>query len=482
MVAIMRYSIRHSSDDNWRHCELLKPQQGVALITAVLVAAMVTATAVTMATTHRFSMQRGFNQLNGTWSELGVKALEADISRALVEDTSFSTVDSLDEAWATAQWAADYVNTSSSATLTDLQSFFNLQNLATQFGAQAFRNKSSSARAATATATERENTTQSDLKETDADDTLFSTPAASILDADPSAEQLQDETFDWTEHKEFIDSYVESCGEENQACAREAIALAFEQSRASSDGASQDAQLSNIEDSFDPNSPINPGNSESQAATRQPNGPLGGASGEANSGAKDDNAIDSEAQLSALFRALDLDLEPVQAILDWIDQDSETRYPNGAEDEYYTGLESPYRAGNSPFATIRELLLVRGVTMEIYEKLAPHLSVLPQATPININTASADVLMAIHPMIDRSTAELIIDSRKVQPFQTVKAFIEHPALLGLSIPIDLLSTNSDYFQINTMISSQGLQTHHQARLKRSNLEVFVFRRARGYFN
>jgi DNA uptake protein ComE-like DNA-binding protein len=54
--------------------------------------------------------------------------------------------------------------------------------------------------------------------------------------------------------------------------------------------------------------------------------------------------------------------EPVaDAILDWLDEDDEPRLL-GAEQDYYTSLDSPYKPRNGPLQTIEELLLVRGVT------------------------------------------------------------------------------------------------------------------------
>jgi type II secretory pathway component PulK len=52
------------------------------------------------------------------------------------------------------------------------------------------------------------------------------------------------------------------------------------------------------------------------------------------------------------------------AILDWIDPDSDTR-TNGAEDDYYSGLSPPYHCKNGPLDTIEELLLVKGVTPQL---------------------------------------------------------------------------------------------------------------------
>ncbi|MDC0574320.1 general secretion pathway protein GspK [Pirellulaceae bacterium] len=52
------------------------------------------------------------------------------------------------------------------------------------------------------------------------------------------------------------------------------------------------------------------------------------------------------------------------AIMDWIDEDDDTR-EYGAEYDYYQGLSSPYKPTNGPFNTVEELLLVRGVSPQL---------------------------------------------------------------------------------------------------------------------
>jgi len=52
------------------------------------------------------------------------------------------------------------------------------------------------------------------------------------------------------------------------------------------------------------------------------------------------------------------------AIMDWRDEDNVVT-PGGAEAEYYLSLQPPYVPRNGPLQTIRELLMVRGVTPEL---------------------------------------------------------------------------------------------------------------------
>ncbi|QPJ66242.1 MAG: general secretion pathway protein GspK [Candidatus Nitrohelix vancouverensis] len=53
------------------------------------------------------------------------------------------------------------------------------------------------------------------------------------------------------------------------------------------------------------------------------------------------------------------------SILDWID-DNDTHRLNGAENDYYQSQTPPYKAKNGRIESINELLLVRGVTPELF--------------------------------------------------------------------------------------------------------------------
>jgi general secretion pathway protein K len=131
--------------------------------------------------------------------------------------------------------------------------------------------------------------------------------------------------------------------------------------------------------------------------------------------------------------------EVSDSILDWIDADDATR-PAGAESDYYQGQVPPYYAKNAPIDDISELLLIKGVTLAMFnggsetndqgaafqhhqlgfghrpgeepnylfglkDVLSPFGS-----GRININTADATVLQLI-PGVDNTAAEAIIKFR-----------------------------------------------------------------------
>jgi len=57
--------------------------------------------------------------------------------------------------------------------------------------------------------------------------------------------------------------------------------------------------------------------------------------------------------------------EIAAAILDWRDPDN-TPTPGGAEAEYYASLQPPYLPRNGPLQTTREMLMISGVTRELF--------------------------------------------------------------------------------------------------------------------
>ncbi len=65
----------------------------------------------------------------------------------------------------------------------------------------------------------------------------------------------------------------------------------------------------------------------------------------------------------ALMSLPNMDESTADALLDWIDPDDETR-EQGAESEYYQGLDAPRRPRNGLPPCLEELLLVKGVTRE----------------------------------------------------------------------------------------------------------------------
>jgi len=72
----------------------------------------------------------------------------------------------------------------------------------------------------------------------------------------------------------------------------------------------------------------------------------------------------NQASADQLTRIYGMTPDIVAAINDWRDADNAVA-PGGAEGEHYASLRPPYLPRNGPFQTVRELLMVRGITSDL---------------------------------------------------------------------------------------------------------------------
>ncbi|MDG2380800.1 MAG: type II secretion system protein GspK [Pirellulaceae bacterium] len=100
-------------------------------------------------------------------------------------------------------------------------------------------------------------------------------------------------------------------------------------------------------------------------------GPSGDSSGggESNDDGNNSESGEEEEEVDTSGRGLLMQLpgmtvDIADAILDWIDEDDDSR-EYGAEIDYYSSLPQPYAPKNGPLETLEELLLVRGVTPDL---------------------------------------------------------------------------------------------------------------------
>jgi len=139
------------------------------------------------------------------------------------------------------------------------------------------------------------------------------------------------------------------------------------------------------------------------------------------------NGYAANDQLLAVFRLFltgrGIDPSLADAFVDWIDKDDTPRV-GGAESSYYMSLPYPYKAKNDLFDSVDEILLVRGVTREIYKKILPFVTV-TSSGKVNINTAPKEVLASLSAGTDAAevgqigddAVEKLIAYRKETPFK-----------------------------------------------------------------
>jgi general secretion pathway protein K len=183
-------------------------------------------------------------------------------------------------------------------------------------------------------------------------------------------------------------------------------------------------------------------------------------------------------RMKRLFAYLELRSEVLEAILDWMDADGDVRYPFGAEDEAYSRLHPPRRAANQPFADVAELLLVQGVTQEIYDKLRPFVYAAPGYAPVNVNTAPPEILRCLADKISADQAASIYRASG-KPFSDLADFFKDEAVLGRGIGKHGLSVQSTFFLLSGSVDMGRARLRFESQLqKRPNGTALVIRRAR----
>ena len=151
------------------------------------------------------------------------------------------------------------------------------------------------------------------------------------------------------------------------------------------------------------------------------------------------------------------------SIIDWRDVDTALS-TGGAEDEYYLGLSHSYKCKNSRFQIPEELLLIKGMTPEIFSKIKDLITVYGTER-VNINTASFDCFYALG--LSSSLCERIIKFRQgsdeitgteddyifktpIELMNVGSLFTEEATQINSLISRDLLTVKSDTFRISSL--------------------------------
>jgi general secretion pathway protein K len=195
------------------------------------------------------------------------------------------------------------------------------------------------------------------------------------------------------------------------------------------------------------------------------------------------------------------------SILDWIDPDDQPRIA-GAESDYYLSLTPPYQAKNGPLDDLTELMLIRGVTPDmfygtdlskidvprsatgralvvnkytgpIYTNALRDIFTTTSVRFVNLNTASALVLQTVLG-VDGPTAQAIINRRAGLdgqdgteddvPFRSVNELTGVPGINPTAVQqlSQILSVRSATFEVSVEVDIGGQKRTMVALIYRLN--------------
>jgi len=169
--------------------------------------------------------------------------------------------------------------------------------------------------------------------------------------------------------------------------------------------------------------------------------------------------------LQRLLKELGLPVELADAVMDWVDPDGDLAGPGGAEDAYYLSLRRPYRAANQPMAHVDELYRIRGFDAATVARLKPHVTALPgrKRTPVNINTASEAVLVAIFDgKVAREQIEERIAIRRTKPFLTANDIASFAPRADSRVSTTDLAVKSDFFLVRVQVAQDDVTVATEA--------------------
>jgi len=178
----------------------------------------------------------------------------------------------------------------------------------------------------------------------------------------------------------------------------------------------------------------------------------------------------SETSLRKIMGQLGLEGEArdvvVDSIVDWRDPDDFYRI-NGAENDYYRSLKEPYNCKNGNFDSIEELLLVRGVTQDLFygkkrqkegeegstdigTGMKDIFSIYAPGEQVDINSATLPVLKILLG-IPNEMAQRIINAREQKAFQRREDLLlrvpEFTSFAGDAIGLIVFVSTMPYYTI-----------------------------------
>ncbi len=183
----------------------------------------------------------------------------------------------------------------------------------------------------------------------------------------------------------------------------------------------------------------------------------------------------------------------VNSIKDWLDSGDDDAITglNGAESDYYQDLDPPYPCKNGPFSHIGELVLVRGVTPELFieagggQGLSNYITVFGMTKSsnnsftyegkININTADLPTLVAMLPSGNEVLAQAIYEYRMetsdsvfIHDLSSPTWYKNVPGIGDTKIDPNLITTSSDFFRIESTAKLKEMKIKITAVVKREN--------------
>jgi general secretion pathway protein K len=141
---------------------------------------------------------------------------------------------------------------------------------------------------------------------------------------------------------------------------------------------------------------------------------------------------------------------------------------DAGEADWYAAQMPPRLPAKALLVDVDELALVRGYDAALIARLRPFLAALPQPAPLNVNTASAEVLAAMLPKLGLDSARMIAAQQQSAPFKDLADFRARLANRSISVSDAPFAVSSRYFLASGRARFGEATTSMQVLLDRRN--------------
>jgi general secretion pathway protein K len=180
------------------------------------------------------------------------------------------------------------------------------------------------------------------------------------------------------------------------------------------------------------------------------------------------------ARFAALFQRLGLPLGELQTLAQQLQASLQASKATQASTN--PGTNSPGAAPLLPQQTAQLVWL--GLSPGTLAALQPHITVLPEATPVNLNTASAEVLSAVLPGLDLASARQALTQRQRGHWASLSAAQDALGSSGRLLDDKQHSVRSRYFEVQGRMRIDNVVQQETALVLREGGQVRMLWRVR----
>lgn len=180
------------------------------------------------------------------------------------------------------------------------------------------------------------------------------------------------------------------------------------------------------------------------------------------------------ARFAALFERLGLPLAELQTIA----QQLQTSLQANKVDQASTNRATPNPGPAALMPQQTAQLVWLGLSPGTVAALQAHITVLPEATPVNLNTASAEVLSAVLPGMDLASARQAVTQRQRGHWASLNAAREALGPNGRLLDDKQHSVQSRYFEVQGRMRIDNVVQQETALVRRDGGQVRMLWRVR----